>query len=139
MAVGVQRTRTQTFQNPVISDSASVGGLHPGNPSGTNAIIYTSTWLEAHWGKPGSVSCAGKNERNEIWTYKFDHVWVGGFAVVVIVPIPLVLPIERERVVFVLRDGQVVSGKQSKLERVGGFAGYLATPVAAGFDAFWFR
>jgi len=139
VGVGVRRMTTKTFQNPTISGIVSIDGLGRGNPSGTNAFVYTSTWLESHWGKPTSVRRTGEGDRGEIWTYKFEHRWVGAGALIVIVPVPILLPVGRDRVIFELRDGEVISGKRKKMEYDAGFAGYLITPVGCEWTAFWGR
>jgi hypothetical protein len=134
MAIGVGKIRTQTIQNPVILDTASVDSLCPCN---LKHKTYTAAWLESHWGKPNSIGYTGKDSRDEVWTYKFHHAWVGVGAIVVIVPIPLLLPVQREQAIFTIRDGQVVSVKKSQKEYHGGIAGYLVTPAFADWVAFW--
>jgi hypothetical protein len=123
VGVAVMRTRTQTFQNPVIMESIFISGLSSGDPK--QPPHHTSAWLEAHWGKPTSVRHTGEGGRDEIWTYKFQHVWVGAGAMVVIVPVPLCLPVVREKAMFIIRDGQVIAAKNSTVECVGVVAGYM--------------
>ena len=123
VAVAVMKTRTQTFQNPIIMDRIFVSGLSSADPK--HKPTYTSAWLEAHWGKPTSIRHTGEGGRDEIWTYKFGHVWVGAGAMLVIIPVPLCLPVVREKAMFTIRDGQVVGAKNSTVECVGVVAGYV--------------
>ena len=103
----VMRTRTLTFKPPSVGASAAVSAVSGAVQQGTDAP--TAIWLEEHWGKPTSVRLASPESEGELWTYKFGRVWCGVVPWVV-VPIPLVLPIGREQVVFLVQErDQVVS------------------------------
>ena len=86
----------------------------------TNAAVYTSAWLETNYGKPTIVSTNGLEE---VWTYQSGRIWAGVMPVI-IVPIPLAVPVGREKIVFILRDAQVVSATRCKQETVGGAFGF---------------
>jgi len=100
--------------------------------SKTNAEVYTSTWLATNYGKPTSVST---NANEEVWTYQSDRIWAGVMPVV-IVPIPLAVPVGRERIVFVIRDDRIVSATQSRQQTVGGAVGFGYGPCGGTFGAF---
>jgi len=101
----------------------------------TNTVVYTSEWLEAHWGKPATITHAGADSPDVIWTYRFKAMWEGILAVVVI-PIPIALPLEREKVQFVLRDGRVISATQTTPQTVGGAFGFFVGPCGTFFGPF---
>jgi hypothetical protein len=132
VGVDVHKTFTETIQNPRIvgrgpdfvvetpvfqplppDDQSSLAqGIRSMNQAQifdlTNVVVYKSAWLENNWGKPASITRSGLGGIDEIWTYKFDVIWEG-INLYVIVPIPIMLPVRRETVRFVVRDGRVVS------------------------------
>jgi hypothetical protein len=104
---------TPVFQTPPFNDQSNLAQyLRNMNQaevfSLTNVVVYKSAWLEDHWGKPASIIRSGPGGLDEIWTYKFDVIWEG-IDLYVIVPIPIMLPVRRETVRFVVRDGRVIS------------------------------
>ena len=101
----VSRTETKTFRPAGVENEPTVHAV--GGPSwGTNNP--TTTWLEDHWGKPASIRPVLEQPPGELWTYKFGHVWCGVIPALV-VPVPLVLHLAREKVVFFVQEGRVVS------------------------------
>src|SRR5882672_9360666 len=93
VGVGVLKTHTETVRDPVVPDSARPASVFSRELSKTtNSVIYTSEWLETHWGKPASITHAGLDE---VWTYKFGAIWEGVMPIIVI-PLPIVLPVGRE-------------------------------------------
>ena len=133
---GVLKTHTQTVPNPKIPDGAYAASLYSHDMSKTsNAVLYTSAWLQAHWGKPASVSHLGGAVQDEIWTYRFGPIWEGIMPIVVI-PIPIALPVGRETVRFVLRDGRVIGATQSRQQAAGGAVGVRFGPCGGSFGAF---
>ena len=146
IGLAVNNSRTRTFQEPLLADSASPSYVYERITSlkelqaeeertksdlswMTNRVAYTSAWLETHWGKPASITHAGADGLNEIWIYKFDFIWEG-IEPFIVVPIPLELPVRREAVQFVLHDGRVIRVLRVEPARVGGIAGLLLTPEA---------
>jgi len=135
VGAGVLIKHTEAVRDPVVPDIACPA-LYPRDISETtNALVYSSAWLEAHWGKPASVTHAGAGDLDEIWTYRFRPIWEGIMPVVV-TPIPLALPIGREKVRFVLRGGSVISAMQSRRQTVGGAVGLGLGPCGGAFGAF---
>jgi hypothetical protein len=135
VGAGVLKKHTRMVADPEIPEHA-YPALYPVDRSkATNTVVYTSEWLEAHWGKPVSVTHAGTDNLDEIWTYKFRSIWEGILPVVVI-PIPIALPVEREKVRFVLHEGRVISATQSTRQTVGGAFGFVAGPCGAHFGPF---
>jgi hypothetical protein len=137
LGLGTRTTQTETIQDPVIIDGPIADGIWDRRVEPTNTIVYTSAWLDAHWGKPTSISRTSTSGLVEIWTYKFDRIWEGAIPFVVI-PIPLVLPVGREQVLFVLRDGRVISGTKRQLQWGGGAVGFCVGPCGVNFGAFSF-
>jgi len=72
------------------------------------ATNSTAAWLRDHWGKPESIRSVIPETQDEQWTYKFGPMWYGVIPCAV-VAVPLVVPLAREKVVFVVREGRVVS------------------------------
>jgi hypothetical protein len=130
---GIMKSKTESFNDPKIGEKPAAGG---GFCLPTNAVAYDAKWLETHWGKPASVhkEAAGSDE---IWRYKFKLIWNGAVPMV-IVPIPLAVPLEREKVDFLLRDGYVVHMRTVSRAAVGGAFGFTLIgpcgPAAGAFD-----
>ena len=135
VGIGALKTHTETIQDPTLSDTACVKGLSSSNSSQTVPHAYTAAWLKTHWGEPKSIRQASATDLDEIWTYKFGPNW-RGIVAVVLVPIPIALPAGRARVQFVLRDGCVISGKQTKSQVVGEGFGLYPGICGFGFGAF---
>ena len=135
VGIGALKTHTEAFQNPTLSDTACVKGLRSTNPRQTGPCAYTATWLRAHWGEPKSIRHTGATDLDEIWAYKFGPNW-NGIVVMALVPIPIALPVGRERVQVILRDGCVVSGKQTSTGMVGEGFGLYPGICGFGFGAF---
>lgn len=95
----------------------------------------TSEWLQENWGSPSHVRPAsGASE--EIWTYKFDRAWEG-IVPFVIIPIPLILPVAKEKVCFSLHDGRVIGASITKAFVVGGTYGFIPSPDGGGGFGEW--
>jgi len=105
VGVGVWSKEKTAISNPTISDTVRLDGV----TSGREGSAFTAAWLQAHWGAPKRVS-PGSAAGEELWTYEFGQCWCGVIPMVVI-PIPLVLPTGSEKMVFLLRDGRVVSAE----------------------------
>jgi hypothetical protein len=58
-----------------------------------------------------------------------------GIVPFVIVPIPLLLPVGKEEVCFVMHNGNVVSARQTVKQRSGGIAGIFGGAERIGFGA----
>ena len=95
-------------------------------------VVYTSNWLTERYGKPASVSTNGLKQ---VWTYQTGWIWAGVMPVIV-VPIPLAVPVGKEKTIFVLRDDRIVSATQSAQQTVGGAVGFTCGPCNMGFSAF---
>jgi hypothetical protein len=74
----------------------------------------TSMWIKDHWGQPAHIRVSNSPSQQELWTYRFERKWCGLLAWVV-VPIPLVLPLGQERVVFQVEDGRVIKAEVTTL------------------------
>lgn len=105
--VGIVRNSTRVIDNPPLTveraklncdvlDNAATPPLPP--------ISVTREQLEEAWGKPDDIDVDGKVER---WTYKSELRWNGLFALLVVVPVPLLIPTGHESMVVVISDGLV--------------------------------
>jgi hypothetical protein len=129
-------SRTERFRDPVIGEMKdslferdTLLDLPQRDPGAdmssiTNVVIYTSAWLEQHWGKPLSITHSGAGNLDEIWSYKFDEIWEG-IEPFILVPIPIELPVRRETVQFVLKNDRVIGATRIEPYRVGGVAGLI--------------
>jgi hypothetical protein len=132
----VHTVKTQTYQDPVVCEPPNPGAVQARTGLYHDRAPCTADWLEAHWGKPQAIvrpaSRAGGSD--EIWKYRFKEVWTG-IVPWVIVPIPLMLPLEGEEVRFVVRNGTVVSARRTMRRSQGWLAGYVPGPSGSGFEA----
>ena len=135
VGIGALKTHRETFQDPTLFDTACVKGLWSTNSSQAVSNAYTAAWLKTHWGEPKSIRHAGATDLDEIWTYKFGPNW-NGIVIVALVPLPIALPVGRERVQLILRDGCVISGKQTISRMVGESFGLYPGVCGFGFGAF---
>ena len=135
VGIGALKTHTETFQDPTLFDTACVKGLRSTDSSQVVSNAYTAAWLKTHWGEPKSIRHAGATDLDGVWTYKFGPDW-NGIVVVVLAPIPIALPVGRERVQFVLREGRVIAGKQTKSQLLGKGFGLYPGICGFGFGAF---
>lgn len=104
----IAKQHTLVINDPVIALHRT--GRFPAYSRGTYTV-YTSAWLQTHWGRPPrirNVSSGPGLGVGSLWTYRFGPIWEG-IVPCLIVPIPLVLPVAREKVSFTIRNGQVVS------------------------------
>ena len=128
----VYHNKSTNIQQPFVADKADIHGVSKQSSSAaTNHLMYTSSWLENHWGKPASVSIAANDPGAEIWTYRFGHSLYGAMPVL-IVPIPLILPLGREKVLFCIRQDRVVSAERVEGDWSGAMAG-LTNPEGRAF------
>jgi hypothetical protein len=135
VGISVSTTKSESFQNPRLAENAYARALRSPTPGETNSSACTSAWLESHWGKPTGIRYTPGAETIEVWTYSFDLNWNGAI-LFVLIPIPLEVPIGRERVELWLRDGRVVGGEQRFTHTAGGIVGYSLGPCGpTGFGA----
>jgi hypothetical protein len=125
---GVRWTSTVTIEHPTISDPPWVCNVRNRMPGDTNTLVYTSAWLQEHWGKPTTVSRTGGDGAGENWTYRFSHSWSGLYLYVLIQIPPIALPVGKNAVSFTLRQDQVVSAKRSVSRMGGGAIGFSTGP-----------
>lgn len=83
----------------------------------------TTSFLKAYWGQPSHLDLVTTPASGELWTYNFDRKSCGVITWL-IVPIPLLLPVGREHVVFYIRDGRVVKADQTSQGVYEAFAGF---------------
>jgi hypothetical protein len=133
----VLKTRTKVINDPLIPFYSEIPNpvSRQNSSDATNTVVYTSEWLKMYWGSPDLVSYDSKNSE-ETWTYRSRRVWEG-VVPFVIVPIPLALPVGREKVCLTLRDGRVVSASTTKSCTVGGTYGFIPNPNGGGGFGAW--
>ena len=137
VGVGVMKTRTKVIDDPEISlNSSYSSALSPDDVSkrtsrgGTNAVIYTAAQLQEFWGHPNHITLVSGSS-DELWTYKSRTIWEGVIPVMII-PIPLVLPVTREKVRFTIRDGRVINARITRSAMAGGAYGMILGPDGRG-------
>ena len=121
----VARTKTETFKNPRIWRVPSLTAVS----TNYSTNVATAAWLRDHWGRPASVRPASTQSPAERWTYKF-RIACYGVIPCVIVPVPLVVPATRQKVVFDVQEGRVVGADVVKSH----FSGVFWQPL--GPDAY---
>ena len=123
----VLKMRTTVINDPVIPFYSEIPQptSKKDSPEATNAVVYTPDLLRKYWNSPDLVNHGVGSE--EIWTYKSRLVWKGVIPFV-IVPIPLILPVAREKVCLTLRDGHVVSASLTRSRTAGGTYGLYQSP-----------
>jgi hypothetical protein len=101
----VARKKTETPKNPFIGYSPAIYNVD--SHGSTNRPIATAVWLQEHWGTPTRVRLVSTDPKVEQRIYKFGLIWYGIMPSFV-VPIPLILPFSKEKVIFYVREGEVV-------------------------------
>lgn len=148
VGVVVPKTRTTVISDPVVETYSGIDYVFSRSapdrfhdwyrPDVTNGLCTsqcTSEWLQRYWGNPSHINHAsGASE--EIWIYKFDTAWEG-MVPFVIIPIPLMLPVAKEKVCFSLHDGHVVGANVTKSIVVGGTYGFIPNPEGGGSFGAW--
>jgi len=131
VGIGTNRTKTERLQDPQLAEQGCPRGLHP---KGTTCPNHTHAWLESHWGEPAAITPAPGQDGGELWTYKFGLNWNGAILYVIIIPIPLEVPVGRERIQLLVRNGRVISGEQRYTHTAGTIVGYSLGPCGpSGF------
>lgn len=111
---------TQTFEPAMIAEMPATYSVEAsGKTFGNDPWIEnpTSLWVKQHWGQPSHIKQVTRPTEGELWTYNFDHKWCGVIPYIVI-PIPLLLPVGRDRVVFHIQAGRVAS---ADVTTIGGY------------------
>jgi hypothetical protein len=119
---------TEVISNPVIALYRDVPDRV--TKQTTNSVVFTSERLQSRWGKPDHIGHVA-GSADELWTYKCGRIWEGVIPCIII-PIPLILPIGSNEVVFKVHDGYVVSASSSVPWISGGIAGFLPSPEGGG-------
>ena len=133
----VPKPHSETIDNPKISFYVHepYGVTKRTSSEATNGLAYTSEWLQKSWGTPYSIRPA-TGTSDEVWTYRSGPIWVG-VVPFVIIPVPLILPVAKEKVRFSLHDGHVVSAIVTEGWAVGGTYGFIPNPEGGGAFGWW--
>jgi hypothetical protein len=107
VGIAIKSSTTKEFGQPRIATRPSIGAV---SEAGVGDTKVTATWLREYWGEPATIRSVSPQTQTERWTYKFSPMWYGIMPCVVI-PVPLYLPLAKERVVFMLKEGCVVSAR----------------------------
>ena len=95
--------------------------------STTSAPELTTDSLTEIWGKPNEIVALSATEKQ--WIYLCDgRIWHGVLGMLVILPLPLIIPAERERVILVVRDKVVVEADVYLEEERGRAFGWVPGP-----------
>lgn len=110
---------TQTFEPAVVARMPATFAVSSNSENGKEPWIEnpTSLWLKQHWGEPPHIKPVSTPAQGELWTYSFDRKWCGVIPYIV-APLPLLLPIGRERVVFHICEGRVA---KADVITIGGY------------------
>jgi hypothetical protein len=122
---GVMTRQTTAYQQPVVyAEAGHILSVHERNAErDTNAVAYTPEWLKQNCGKPAAISRVGPGSHDQIWSYNRGTIWEGVFLYVGVGPIPIALPVAKEKIQLVLRDGQVTSATNTRPHKLGGAFG----------------
>jgi hypothetical protein len=93
LTVGVNGTQRKTTTRFNESTGAEAG--HGRNAHRNNSP--TRKELVAEWGEPENKQTTADGGENWIWRPRHESIWSGLWAIVGIVPVPLVLPLSAER------------------------------------------
>jgi hypothetical protein len=141
VGVVVPTTRTKVINEPQVcvyrgaAEAVRVNVPPQTTNQGPYYLSCTSEWLRTHWGNPDRISRNATNS-DEIWTYKSGAIWEG-IVPFVIIPVPLILPVAKEKVCFNLHDGHVVSARVTESFVVGGTYGFIPNPEGGGSFGAW--
>ena len=130
----IQTRQAKTVDAPSVGDKLyAQPSYFPVYEAGSSrgAGSPTTNWLREHWGEPTSIRRASNRAQEEVWTYKRGRVSYG-MVPCVIVPIPLILPLESRKVAFGVHEGRVFKARvvdYSKNE------GWIAGLIPGGFGA----
>jgi hypothetical protein len=125
VGAGFTRTKTVQIRDPSLGEGSWT--VRSRGPDDTNITVYTTAWLESHWGKPTTISHTGAAGSEEIWKYKSELNW-NGVTLFVLVPIFLEVPLGKEQVQLAIQGGRVVGAKQRSTQAYGGIVGYSIGP-----------
>lgn len=125
VGVATLRTKEETIKKPVIWNQPSIYGVRS-EPMSTTNSAFTAAWLRVHWGEPSSIQSNSINSNEKFWTYKFGRR-LNGIVPMFIVPIPLIVPVGKEKIIFSLENGTIVSARcihEQSFEAVAGWYWY---------------
>ena len=125
----VMRTEHQSTKTPVVSPTP---GPYLASARSQGTKSPSAEWLREHWGNPASAKLVSADPPTEAWTYQFGNP-CRGIVPWIIIPIPLVLPLQQEKVVFHMQSGQAASVETFTLGWSGGVAGWLFSPDGCRF------
>jgi hypothetical protein len=116
VGVMVSHTQRQTYDCPSIGDKPAADAVFA--PAGMSSGCIAADKLRNSWGEPQAIRPHPNDPQCEVWTYKFGRFWCGVIPCVVI-PIPLVAPLAREQVQFVVSGGRVIRAEATKRDVSG--------------------
>jgi hypothetical protein len=122
--------RTETVREPVVGEKSHYGVYRAYRQPRTTTVSLTE-----RWGEPASVATL-PSTGDELWTYEFGTVWYGIIPCVVL-PVPLALPLGREKVILRVRDREVISADVITCDFVGGACASLVGPDGPWAGAGW--
>lgn len=117
VGVVLRQSRSEAFEPVKIARERQIDGANLGKDK------ESAEWLMEHWGKPTRVERISQPVIGEKWTYDFKRRWCGVLPCIII-PIPLVLPVAKDTVVFDIRGGSVERAEVKALWAYEWIAGF---------------
>lgn len=107
--VGIESNASRTINNPdLTTDRAMLNcdALDESTAVSPAAIRVSGQQLEKAWGKPDKIRTTKKGEK---WTYRTRLRWNGIWALVMVVPVPLMIPTGHKSMDVNISNGYVNS------------------------------
>jgi hypothetical protein len=95
----------------------------------TSDEVLSAQRLRLDWGEPDTIEpldgMPNGQFNGERWSYRLDGLrWQGGLLILVVLPLPLLIPVGHESVIFTVQDGVVTHATELRSgPKYGGFCG----------------
>ena len=123
VGIVTRHMETKTFEPAIVEKKPATYSVCQRSEESGSVESPTGLWVKQSWGEPSKVRRVTRPTEDELWTYNFDHKWCG-IMPCVIVPVPLLLPVGTERVIFHIREGRVASVDVTTLGGYQAVAGF---------------
>lgn len=107
--VGIESNASRTIKNPDLTTERAklnCDTLDEPKPRSLASLKVSGQQLEKAWGKPDKIRTTKEGEK---WTYKGSLRWNGMWALVMVVPVPLVIPTGHNSMDVNISNGYVSS------------------------------
>jgi hypothetical protein len=119
--------KTRSVDRPRIIEQDDSTASQVRRISGTpSSEILTIERLRQAWGEPDRIVPAPDNADAERWTYRTNGWrWHGALLILIAVPLPLLVPLGHEHILFTIEHERVVSAVEVRSgPKYGGFCGF---------------